>query len=164
MFPAVPLAEGIALSVIRADLFVLQLMRELVPASDPLAAATFKFRFAGVWQIVETLQAIARAEATFSLTAQMRDDLGVLLGSDHLAMMRSRGARRLRNVLVHYGLGSIDPASLNWLDPLLGLPDLLLEGCGWRSADRVLCRQIFRLSKLFESWTEPFEHTLDEPH
>jgi hypothetical protein len=164
MFPALPLAEGIALSAVRADLFVLQLMRELVPTSDPLAPATFKFRFAGVWQIVETFRAIAKPEGVFNLTAQMRDDLEVLLGSDHLALMRSKGARSLRNVLVHYGLGRLDPASLNWLDPLLGLPELLLEGRSWDAVDQIVEHQIARLSDLIDSWTESFERTLDEPH
>jgi hypothetical protein len=164
MFPALPLAEGIALSAVRADLFLLQLMRELVPASDPLAPATFKFRFAGVWQIIETLRAIAKPGTTFNLTAQMRNDLDVLLGSDHLAVMRTSGARSLRNVLVHYGLGRLDPARLNWLDPLLGLPELLLEGRSWGAVDQIVEQQIARLSDLIDSWAESFERTLDEPH
>lgn len=164
MFPAVPLAEGIALSALRAELFVLQLMRELVPVSAPLAPATFKFRFTGAWQIVETLQAITKPGTPFNLTVQMRDDLNVLLGSENLALLISKGARSLRNVLVHYGLGSLDPASLNWSDPLLGLPELFLEGRDWQTTDQIVEQQIVLLSDLFESWTESFEQALDEPH
>jgi hypothetical protein len=56
MFPTVPLAEAIALGIIQSDLVGLKLIRELVPLSDPLAPATLKFRFTGVWQIIETLE------------------------------------------------------------------------------------------------------------
>ena len=164
MFPTVPLAEGIALSVLRADLFMLQLMRELVPVSNPLASATFKFRFTGVWQIIETLGAIVGSGATLNLTDQMRDEVAALLSSVAISPMRTRGARDLRNVLVHYGLGSLDPATLDWRDPLLGLPEIFMAGRSWRSADEMLSEQIVVLAGMFESWTEPFEHELKEPH
>lgn len=164
MFPAVPVAEGIALSVLQSDLFALKLMREIVPDSDPLAPATFKFRFTGVWQVIETLRAIVATGSELSLTESMRGDLETLLASEPMAPMRTKNARNLRNVLTHYGLGSLKPANLDWRDPLLGLPDLLLEGRDWREADQMVSDQIAAVLKLLATWTGPFEHTLAEPH
>ncbi|QXT63756.1 hypothetical protein [Tessaracoccus palaemonis] len=164
MFPAVPLAEAMSLAILHCDLFGLELMRELVPGSDPLAPSTFKFRFAGVWQIVETLRAVMALDTDFNLSDRIGNDIETLLSSEQIAPMRTKGARDLRNVLVHYGLGSIDPGSLNWHDPILGLPELLLDGANWLTADQMLDSQIAALLKTFRSWTGPFSNTLKEPH
>lgn len=151
MFPGVPVAEGIALSILQSDLTALKLMREIVPDSDPLAPSTFKFRFTGVWQVVETLRAIVAADSELSLTASMRGDLEVLLESEPVAPMRTKGARNLRNVLTHYGLGLLEPARLDWSDPLLGLPALLIEGSDWREVDQTVSHQIALVLELLAS-------------
>lgn len=164
MFPTVPLAEAIALAILHSDLVALKLMREMVPVSDALAPATFKFRFAGVWQTIQTLRAVAAPNADLKLSQAMRDELEALLSSEQIALMRTKGARTLRNVVVHYGLGSIDPESLDWNDPLLGLPDLLLDGTNWLTADRMLDEQIAATARLLGTWTGPYGHTLREPH
>lgn len=164
LFPAVPVAEAIALAIIQSDLVGLKLMREIVPVSDPLAPAIFKFRFGGVWQIIETLEAALGSRSGLDLSGPMRDELGKLLSSQQLEPMRTRGARALRNVLVHYGLGSIDPVHLNWHDAILGLPELLLDGTSWLAADEMLDEQIGALLATFSAWTGPFGHTLQEPH
>lgn len=164
MFSSVPLGEAIALAILQSDLFVLKLIREIVPVSDALAPATFKFRFAGVWQIIETLRAILAPDGDLSLSDSMRDELEVLLAGEVFEPMRTKGARALRNVLVHYGLGSIDPTALDWNDPILGLPELLLDGSNWLVVDRMLGQQIGALLGMFAAWMGPFRHTLEEPH
>ena len=164
MFPGIPVAEAIALSVLHSDLFALKLMREIVPDSDPLAPATFKFRFTGVWQVLETLRAIVAPGSELSLSEFMRGDLEALLASESVAPMRTKAARSLRNVLTHYGLGSLEPADLDWRDPLLGLPDILLGGSDWRKADLMVSEQIAAVLGLLGTWTGPFEHTLAVPH
>lgn len=164
MFPTVPAAEAIALSILRSNLVGLELMREIVPVSYSLAPATFKFRFAGVWQIIETLKAVVAPGADLNLSDPMRDELETLLSNQQMEPMGTKGARVLRNVLVHYGLGSIDPDVLAWHDPLLGLPELLLDGMNWLEADQMLDEQIAAFLGLLGSWTGPFSHALEEPH
>lgn len=164
MFPSVPLAEAIALGLIQSDLVALKLIREILPVSDPLAPATFKFRFAGVWQIIETLRAIMAPGGDLTLSDSMRNEFEALLDGDLLEPMTTGGARSLRNVLVHYGLVSIDPTALNWHDPVLGLPELLLDGRNWLVADQMVGEQIVALLDMFAAWTGPFDHTLEEPH
>lgn len=164
MFPTVPLAEALALAIFRSDLIALKLMREIVPVSDPLASATFKFRFAGVWQVIETLNAVVAPGTDLNLSDPMRDELETLLSSEQMNPMRTKGAGDLRNVLVHYGLGSIDPDGLDWHDPLLGLPELLLDGMNWLAADQMLDEQIAAFLGVLGAWTGPFGHTLEEPH
>lgn len=164
MFPTVPLAEAIALAIIQSDLIGLKMLREIVPQSDPLAQATFKFRFTGVWQIIQTLKVVVAPGAALNLPEPMRDELRALLFSEKIEPMRTKGARTLRNVLVHYGLGSIDPVGLDWKDPILGLPQLLLDGTNWRATDEMLDEQITALVGIFRAWTQPYAHTLEEPH
>jgi hypothetical protein len=164
MFPTVALPEAMALAIFHGDLFALRLMREIVPATNPLAPATFKFRFAGVWQIVETLRAVVAPGADLHLSDSMLDELGTLLSSERMEPMLTKGARHLRNVLVHYGLGSIDPGGLEWHDPVLGLPELLLDGTNWLAADQMLDEQIAALLRLLGAWTGPYRHTLEAPH
>ena len=164
MFPSVPLAEAMALAILRCDLVALKSMREIVPVSDPLAPATFKFRFAGVWQIIETLRAVAAPGGDLTLSDAMRHELERLLSGERLEPMRTKGARALRNVLVHYGLGSIDPEVLNWGDPVLGLPELLLDGTSWLAADQMLDEQIAAMLAMFSAWTGPIGDALEEPH
>lgn len=164
MFPGVPLAEAIALSILQTDLVSLQLMREFVHTSDPLAPTAFKFRFAGVWQVMETLRAIGAKESDLGLSAAIRRDIQALLRDKQTDLMRSKGARLLRNVLVHYGLGSIDPSDLNWDDPVLGLPELLLDGMNWLALDQMLDEQVTALLDMFATWASPFAQTLEVPH
>ena len=163
MFPKVPLAEAIALAILHSDLVALSLMREMVPISNPLAPATFKLRFAGVWQIIETLRAVVAPSADLKLSEPMRHELETRLSSENLEPMKTKGARDLRNVLVHYGLGSIDPDGLDWHDPLLGLPELLLDGKTWLAADEMLDEQIAALLGMLGTWTGPYGPTLEEP-
>lgn len=164
MFPEVALPEGIALSILQSDLNALRLMRTLVPDSDPLASATFKFRFTGTWQVVEALRSVLRPGGGMMLPATMMEDLEILLASEQVVSLQTKGARNLRNVLVHYGLGSAEPSDLLEHDPLLGLPQLFLDGAGWRECDRRLSEQIGALLNFLATWTGSFEHTLKEPH
>ncbi|KQW47391.1 hypothetical protein ASC77_13060 [Nocardioides sp. Root1257] len=164
MFPTVPLGEAIALAILQSDVVALKLIREMVPVSDSLAPATFKFRFAGVWQMVETLRAILAPSGDVTLTDPMREELEALLSSEVFEPIRTNGARALRNVLVHYGLGSVDPTALDWRDPILGIPELLLDGTNWLVADQMLEEQIVALLGTFAAWAGPFGHTLEEPH
>lgn len=164
MFPGVPVAEAMALAILQVDLVSLKLMREMVSISDPLAASTFKFRFVGVWQIIQTLKAVAAPGADLKMPELMRDALVELLSSHRLEPMQTKGARGLRNVLVHYGLGSIDPDVLAWHEPLLGLPEHLLGAANWQAADEMLDEQIGLLLGVFGSWSGSYGHTLDKPH
>lgn len=61
-------------------------------------------------------------------------------------------------------LGPINPDGLDWHDPLLGLPELLLDGTTWLAADEMLDEQIAALLGVIGSWTGPFCTTLEEPH
>lgn len=164
MFPSVPLAEAIALAILDSDLVALKVLREIVNVSNPLAPSTFKFRFAGVWQVIETLSAVVALGADLKLSQAMLDDLETLLSREQMERMKAKGARDLRNVLVHYGLGSIDLDSLDWHDPLLGLPDLLLDGMDWLAADQMLDELIAAILGVLGTWIGPYGHTLEDPH
>jgi len=164
MFPGLPLAESIALSILQTNLVSLQLMREFVHIADPLAPATFKLRFAGVWQMIETLRVIGADHSDLVLPGPIRRGIEALLRDAQTELMRSKGARSLRNVLVHYGLGSIDASDMKWDDPMLGLPELLVNGASWLTLDQILDEQIAALLDMFAAWAGPFAHTLAEPH
>ena len=164
MFPAAPVPTGIALAVIRTDLTGLQLLRELALADIEIGPATFKLRYVGLWQILETLRAISSPDSPVELTSAMRADLGTLLSEPTIAALQTPASRRLRNVLTHYGLGQTEPELLDWDDSLLGLPELHLDGIGWVDLDQRLDQQILRVVGLIDSWAGSITHTLEEPH
>ncbi|QIK83848.1 hypothetical protein [Sanguibacter sp. HDW7] len=164
LFPSTELPEAIALGILKSDLVTLKLIREMVPLSDPLAPTTFKFRFSGVWQVLETLRSILGPGGDFALPEAMRKDLAALFDGESIKPMTTGGARSLRNILVHYGIGSVDVAKLIWNDPLIGLPELHFDGADWLATDQIVGEAIIALLAMFEGWTGPFHHTLEDLH
>ena len=163
MFPGVPIPQAIALAILQTDLTGLKVMRQIVPICDPLAPSTFKFRFAGVWQILETLESVSTPNSDLNLPGDMRSDIEALVNSEQMLPIRTRSARKLRNILVHYGLGSAELGILDLSEPLLGLPQHFLNGTDWLAADALLDEQIDTLLRVIGSWTGPFSHTLKDP-
>jgi hypothetical protein len=166
MFPEVSLSAAIVIAIVRSDLFCLGLLRELAPLhqAHELAPSTFKLRFVGLWQVLETLRASTTRTAAMDLTPAMLRDVAKLLSDRNFEVMRSNGARQLRNVLVHYGIGRIDTGRLKPDDTLIGLPQLLMDGMDWRSVDDLLGENIDAVLRMLSSWAGPFEHTLQIPH
>lgn len=163
MFPGIDPALAMALGILEVGLVSLRLMGELAPSNSPLGPSAFKLRFVGVWQILQTLEEISVGGWAY-LSSAKRGRLDELLEGDEACLLRTSGARRLRNTLMHYGIHHDDVENLTSGDELLGLTELHLGGLGWVTVDRLVGGCIDAIIPLLEEWQGDYRDALVEPH
>lgn len=104
-----------------------------------------------------TYNSLRRIQQDFGAALAHRSSalLGAALTPPTDAHALTAADNRLRNVLVHYGLGKIHTDSLSLTDPLFGLVEALAPGHTFDSFAHTVSREVQRLSTILDTWSGP---------
>lgn len=112
-----------------------------------LKYVTLRHTYASLKRISEEYRTVLARRSTDLLNEALAPpgDAQVLIAADN----------RLRNVLVHYGLGRMPTAPLTLTEPLFGLVSALTPGQTFESFEAAVSREVQRVSTILDSWSSP---------
>lgn len=164
MFPELDLPEAIAFGILWCEANSLQLLGAATPPDSALSPAVAKQRFAGTWQLIQSLLALKDHLSESAPSSSLLSQLADLTDDGSVRAFRSDEARRLRNSLVHYGIDPKVDVRETPTDPALGL--LVAHGFEdtWAGLDSATAASLEAVKGVFSEVTGEFHQTLRDPH